>query len=171
MKSSDLSFRKANSQDPDALTQLINSAYRGSSAKEGWTHEADLVDGLRTTPAELSAIIGNSGEFFLLAFLGNNLVGSVHIKDEKDRYYFGMLAVKPNLQNQKIGAGLMAEVERLARNEKKNFIRISVIHLRKELISYYERKGFVLTGENTPFPPQYPAKIPGLLLLEMRKTL
>ena len=37
----------AGEQDIPALTSLVNSAYRGDSARKGWTHEADLLGGQR----------------------------------------------------------------------------------------------------------------------------
>lgn len=166
-----LSFRRATSEDSENLNSLINSSYRGDSARAHWTHEADLVDGVRTTPDELQQIINRPNEYFILAQSSGELVGSIYVRDEGLGFYFGMLAVKPGLHNQGIGAGLMKEVERIAVDENKKFIRLDVIHLRKELIQYYERKGYVLTGASEPFPTQYPAKIPGLILLEMKKTL
>lgn len=157
--------------DALSLSNLINSSYRGDSARIGWTHEAELVDGLRITPEEIEAIINTTGDFFLISESEGELMGTVHVKNEGLGMYFGMLAVRPDRQNKKTGSGLIEEVTRLAREQSKQFIRISVIHLRKELVSYYERKGFVVTGNSEPFPEKYPAKIPGLRLIEMKKTL
>lgn len=171
MKSLTLTFRKATPEDANLLEELINSSYRGDSARVGWTHESDLVGGLRTDAKELISMIGVPGESFLLAFSGDDLVGCVHLKDDGQGLYFGMLSVRPALQNARIGSALLNEIESRARREDKNFIRLSVIHLRRELIAYYERKGFRLTGRSESFPEKYPAKIPGLLLVEMKKTL
>lgn len=166
-----LTFRYAIQSDTPALFSLINSAYRGDIARKGWTHEADLVGGLRTTEEELGKIIRNPGESYLLVLSGEEIVGCVHLKDENETLYFGMLSILPDWQNRKVGASLMQEIENIGRKTNKRFIRLVVIHARSELISYYERKGFVLTGTSEEFPSQYPAKIPGLLLLEMKKTL
>ncbi len=166
-----LTFRYAIQSDTPALFSLINSAYRGDTARGGWTHEADLVDGLRITEEELGKIIDTRDESYLLAFSGDDILGCVHLRDENEDLYFGMLAIRPDWQNKKIGSALMQEIENIGRQKKKAAIRLVVIDVRKELISYYERKGFVLTGRSEEFPSQYPAKIPGLLLLEMKKTL
>ena len=166
-----LTYRYAIQSDTPALFSLINSAYRGDSARGGWTHEADLVDGLRVTIPELETIISTPDQYFLLVFSAKDLVGCVHLIFVADEVQINMLTIHPEWQNKKIGAGLFGEIERLARQDQKAFLRLSVIHTRKELISYYERKGFVLTGEKEEFPSQYPAKIQGLLLLEMKKTL
>ena len=164
-------FRKADLNDVKILFTLLNSAYRGDSAREGWTYESDLVGGLRTTPEALREIIGKKNESFLLALSENKILGCAHIIDEGEELYFGMIAVKPNLQNQKIGSKILEEIDRIAIEDKKSAVRLVVIHPRKELIAYYERKGFRLTGQSEPFPTEYPAKIPGLHLLEMKKTL
>lgn len=166
-----LTFRNAIRSDTSELFGLINSAYRGDSARHGWTHEADLVGGLRTTVEELNTIIKTPGQSYLLVFSGDVMAGCVHLTVEENCLFVGMLAISPLMQNQKIGSALLGEVDRMASEAGKKFVRLSVIHVRNELISYYERKGFVLTGISEEFPSQYPSKIPGLLLLEMKKTL
>lgn len=160
-------FRYAIQADTPALFSLINSAYRGDTARKGWTHEADLVGGLRVTTEELNQTFGS----YLLVLMNNVISGCVHLTHEESGVYFGMLAISPERQNQKLGSALLNEIDRIARTSGKKFVRLSVIHTRKELISYYERKGFILTGQSEDFPSEYPAKIPGLLLLEMKKTL
>ena len=39
---------RAGLDDIEALHALVEGAYRGESAKRGWTHEADLLGGQRT---------------------------------------------------------------------------------------------------------------------------
>lgn len=167
----ELSFRKAGTKDIPVLNEFINAAYRGDSARAGWTFESDLVDGFRTTPDSLAKIIGERDEEFLLAYSGDELVASVFLKNEERSLFFGMIAVKPALQGKGIGSLVLKEIDRLGKERGKDQIRLDVIHLRSELIAYYERKGFVLTGLSVEFPSEYPAKIPGLRLLEMIKTL
>jgi N-acetylglutamate synthase-like GNAT family acetyltransferase len=171
MKSLTLTFRKAQLSDASQVEALINSAYRGDSARIGWTYESDLVDGARITLSELEAIISSSGEYYILVFSEEGLSGCVHLSESGEVLEIGMLTVRPDLQARKIGSSLFLEIERLAKVKGFKQLKLSVIHLRKELIAYYERKGFVLTGESGPFPEKYPAKLPGLMLLGMRKTL
>ena len=46
---------------PEAVA-LINASYRGESSRRGWTHEADYIDGERTTLADLRAdLAANDG--------------------------------------------------------------------------------------------------------------
>jgi hypothetical protein len=46
-----------------------------------------------------------------------------------------------------------------------------VIHLRDDLISWYERRGYVRTGASEPFPSQYTTLQDGLQLMHMDKAL
>ena len=54
-------------------------------------------------------------------------------------------------------------------------MRMTVISLRKELIEYYERRGYMKTGLAEPFPENDPRfglpKIKGLLFVELAKQL
>lgn len=171
MNTGKIHFRQALAEDAQTITDLINSAYRGDSARGGWTHEADLVDGLRIDREEFLSLIRSPKDFILLACEGSSILGCVHVRREERSLYFGMLSVSPGLQNSGIGAALLREVDARARNEGKCSVRLSVIHTREELIAYYRRKGFSPTGHSDPFPEQYPARIPGLRLMEMQKTL
>lgn len=97
MSSPDVQFRTAAAADIPTLHRLIERAYRGDSARRGWTHEADLLDGQRTDAQALA--------------------------------------------------------EALARDTfDARTMEMTVIRQRGELIAYYERRGYRLTGEARPFP-------------------
>jgi GNAT superfamily N-acetyltransferase len=166
-----LSFRKAIPADADELNVMINAVYRGASAKKGWTFESDLVGGVRTTPEEIVEIIQTPGNCFVLAYSDSTLVGCIQYIDEGECAYIGYLAVKTQYQSLRVGTKLIQETERMARSEKKKFLRGEVLNPREELIASYARMGLVLTGESIPFPEKYPAKVPNLRLLEIKKTL
>ena len=40
-------FRGATLADLDALVELVTSAYRGDASRQGWTTEADFLEGNR----------------------------------------------------------------------------------------------------------------------------
>ena len=166
-----MKYRKAIQTDAHALAALINAAYRGDTARGGWTYESDLVDGLRTTPEEIISITARDDEFYLLIEDNGSLIGCAHVRVMPEAFNIGMLTVKPGLQNAGIGSKLLRELESRAKDEGKTHTRLDVIHVRSELIAWYERKGYMKTGHSEPFPSQYPAKIPGLRLIEMKKTL
>lgn len=67
--------------------------------------------------------------------------------------YFGMFSVKPTLQTGGYGRRVLAEAERVAREEfGASAMEMTVIRQREPLIEWYERRGYERTGETRPFP-------------------
>ena len=155
----DLSFRAATVDDVPALVALVTSAYRGDASRRGWTTEADLLDGERIDPDVLSADIGRPRSRVLLAEEDGRVLACVHIAEEGGAGYLGMFSVRPERQGTGLGKRLMAEAERVAREEwALPAMRMTVIDLREELIAFYERRGYRRTGVKKPFPygdPRY----------------
>ena len=143
---------QATAEDVSALNQLINSAYRGESSKKGWTTEANLLEGKRTTEAELIEIIQDKKNTILKYSENNQILGCVLLKKKEDELYLGMLTVSPELQNSGIGKKLMQEAEIQALDLGLSKIVMTVISVREELISWYKRNGYVDTGAREPFP-------------------
>ena len=52
-----LTFRTATHADIPALVALVTSAYRGDVSKQGWTTEADMLDGQRIDPDGLERTV------------------------------------------------------------------------------------------------------------------
>ena len=46
---------RATDDDLPAIAALVNSAYRGETSRQGWTTEADYLDGQRTDAGTLAA--------------------------------------------------------------------------------------------------------------------
>jgi len=163
-------IRAATVADVPPLHTLVQSAYRGDSARAGWTHEADLVEGERITQATLAEIISHPDERILVAERSGVLIGSVQISDRGSGIgYFGLLSVAPQLQAAGLGKMLIAAAEReAARLFHAALMEISVIERRAELIAYYERRGYARTGEFRPFPV---LTTPPLRLMIMAKRL
>jgi ribosomal protein S18 acetylase RimI-like enzyme len=65
--------------------------------------------------------------------------------------YVGMVTVEPTRQSGGLGKQLLANAESRAREAGCNLLKLSVIEDRKELIAYYERRGFKTTGIKLPF--------------------
>ncbi|KUJ59568.1 GCN5 family acetyltransferase [Flavobacteriaceae bacterium CRH] len=143
---------KATLQDIPALTTLINSAYRGETSKKGWTTEAHLLEGKRTTEEELTAIILDPKNTFLKYTENDKIIGSVLLVEKEQQLYLGMLTVSPELQNSGIGKQLLAEGENQAKALGLSSIIMTVVSVRAELIAWYKRHGYVETGEREPFP-------------------
>lgn len=155
--SASLHFRVAAPEDVAAIVALTQSAYRGDASRLGWTTEADLLDGQRTDAAEVAALITNPGVRLLLAERDGQLLASCVVERLAGEHagdgYFGMFSVRPEAQGNGTGRALLAEAERVAREEwHARAMRMSVIDARAELIAWYERRGYRRTGEYRPFP-------------------
>lgn len=165
-----LNIRAAEQSDLAALHPVIERAYRGDSARGGWTHEADLVSGERTDKATLSAIIANPDEVLLVAEREGVIIGCVNLaKRDGGGCYLGLLCIDPQLQAGGYGKQIMVAAERYAREEfGADHMVMTVIHRRIELIEYYERRGYKRTGETCPFPVETD---PPLSMVILRKAI
>lgn len=155
MTQSPYRFRPATAGDIPALHALIESAYRGDSAKRGWTHEADLLGGQRTDPDALVAILEDGTQLLTVAHDEcGALVGCVNLQRKPGGIaYLGLLTVAPERQASGLGRALLAEAEQLASvGLGAARVEMTVIRQRPELIAWYERRGYALTGEERVFP-------------------
>lgn len=147
-------FRPAVADDVEALHALVTRAYRGDAARLGWTHEADLLDGQRTDVEALAEVVADPGKVILMAHHGGVLIGCVMLSRQDDgAAYLGMLSVDPVRQSSGLGRLLLvaAEAEAAARYGSYR-IEMTVIRQRPELIAWYERRGYALTGATAEFP-------------------
>jgi ribosomal protein S18 acetylase RimI-like enzyme len=147
--------RDATPDDVAAVVALVESAYRGESSRAGWTTEADLLDGQRTDPEAVAAIITSDASKMLVVVDGDDrLLGCCQLeRHEGAACYFGMFAVSPAAQGRGIGNGLLAVAERMARDEwRARSMQMTVIAQRHDLIAWYERRGYLANGESRPFP-------------------
>ena len=172
-------LRQAEASDVDALEQLLNRCYRQA---EGWTNEADLVGGIRTTKDELLAVINDPKHYVFIypkTTTGERdgketgeLLGciAVDIKDDvatnqragNQKAYIGMFAVLPELQGLGVGHQILQAAETFAQRHLQSNIQasaqnparltMSILSHRPELLAYYQRRGYELNGNSMPFP-------------------
>lgn len=148
-----IAFRTACAADVPAIVALVESAYRGESGLRGWTTESHLLDGQRTDAADVADVIARQDSRVLLAERDGQLKASCHIERQGTVGYFGMFAVDPAEQGHGLGKQVLAEAERIAREEWHcRALRMTVIVQREELIAWYGRRGYRRTGEHQPFP-------------------
>jgi ribosomal protein S18 acetylase RimI-like enzyme len=146
-------FRVAGATDVAAIVALVESAYRGDSGRRGWTTESELLDGRRTNDEAVAELMDRGGSCVLLAERDGQLVASCHVECQGESGYFGMFAVDPDRQGDGLGKAVLAEAERMARDDWHcRAMRMTVIEQRGELIDWYERRGYRRTGEFQPFP-------------------
>ena len=170
-----LTYRAATPADVPAVVALVESAYRGEASQAGWTSEAELLGGQRTDAEMIAATIARERTRILLAEEGGELRACCELVEPSPdglpadpklaahgcqaghspaaAAYFGMFAVDPTLQGGGHGKVVLAEAERIAREELgASAMEMTVIRQRAELIAWYERRGYARTGELRPFP-------------------
>lgn len=182
-------LRQAEAKDIAALKQLLDRCYRQA---EGWTHEADLVGGIRTTNAELASVVADPKHYLFVypktdtgtreGIETGELLGCIAVDMQThvpstNSAYIGMFAVHPALQGAGVGHVILQAAETFANRHliSKNQpyrLTMSILSHRPELLAYYERRGYQLTGVTIPFPEDGnngQPKRQDLELLELKK--
>lgn len=148
-----LEFRLAVDADAPTIATLLNMAYRGESSRQGWTTEADLLDGLRTDTTEVLKQLHTPGSLFLLCLESGELLGCICLEKHGKGVHLGMFAVQPHRQGAGVGKQLLELAERQAiALWQAMHAEMTVITRRTELIGYYQRRGYRRTGVLKPFP-------------------
>lgn len=153
----DITITTASPADIPALKALLEAAYRGDSARQGWNHEADILDDERIAVGELEDMLADPAVTILTACDGASLVGCVAVtrkdaESEGGLGYLGMLCVLPTLQSAGTGRRLLDAAEDHGRAIGLAAMEMTVIDSRESLIAWYVRRGYAPTGENRPFP-------------------
>lgn len=152
-----VSVRPATLGDVAAVVELVQTAYRGEVSRDGWTTEADLLDGVRTDSAAVAGAVSGPAGLMLVAVDdsdGAQLLACCQLERRPDDVaYFGMFAVRPTLQGAGLGRQLLTAAEEYASSRwSTQTMEMTVIVQREELIAWYERRGYVRTEETRPFP-------------------
>jgi ribosomal protein S18 acetylase RimI-like enzyme len=151
-KMNPLQIAIADKVDVTAITNLLNTAYRGESSKQGWTTEAAFITGDTRANAEMVlTVIEQAGSFILIYKDDGKILGCVNLQQHSNKLYLGMFAVLPQLQGAGIGKKLLYAAEKYALQLNCNAIYMSVISLRTELIDWYKRHGYIDTGQRKTF--------------------
>lgn len=151
--SAGISFSTATALDVQDIVDLVEAAYRGDASRCGWTTEADLLDGQRTDAEAVLDLIRQPGSEILMAHHAGTLLACCHLERRPAATaYFGMFAVSPAGQSAGIGRAMIGEARRVALLWGCSEMVMTVIRQRGDLIAWYERLGFALTGATEPFP-------------------
>ncbi len=146
----------AQAVDYASIVDLINLSFRGVDPVASWNTEAEFLEGERLTEALLKEDLAAKPHALLLTYRedpNGELLGTVWLEPKNDGvWYLGLLTVRPDLQNRQMGRTLLAAAELYAKQRGASRIRMSVVNHRKTLIAWYERRGYLLTGETQPFP-------------------
>src|SRR5712691_1765960 len=151
-------IRRAESTDVDALSALINVAFRV---------ELPYIEGDRANPEGVRSYM-KKGEF-LLAEDAAGLAGCVYVEIRADRGYLGLLGVDPPCQGTGLGRKLMDAAENYFREAGCRAVDLRIVSARTPLPSFYRHLGYLETG-TAPFAPEVPAKVSCHYIL-MSKTI
>lgn len=147
---------RATPEQLPAIAELVNSAYRGESSRQGWTTEADYLGGQRTDPQTLARDLDETPAARLLTLREEpdaELLGCVWLEPSAEgAWYLGMLTVRPDIQDRRLGRSMLEAAEAYALEHGAKAIRMTVVQVRDTLIAWYRRRGYTPTGEQLPFP-------------------
>ncbi|MGQ3057775.1 MAG: GNAT family N-acetyltransferase [Nevskia sp.] len=165
----------ATAADADTIAQLVNAAYRPAPGGAGWTHESALVSGPRITAAQVLSALSQVGHLILVARTTTGIAACVEIRNHGACCLLGMLAVAPAGQCTGLGKRMLEQAERHAADVWHcSTVRISVLSQRRELLSFYRRRGYLPTGLVSPYPAADGVGAPlldGLTIDTLEKTL
>jgi ribosomal protein S18 acetylase RimI-like enzyme len=145
---------RATEADYPSIVALSNKAYRERGPQQSWNVE-DLIDGERLTDELLREDLAGAPDAQLMIWrdAGGDHLGHVWLEPDADgAWYLGLLAVRPDLQDRKLGRSLLAAAEAHAKGQGARRMRMTVIAQRDTLIAWYERRGYLRTGETEPWP-------------------
>ncbi|KAJ4295582.1 hypothetical protein N0V90_007595 [Kalmusia sp. IMI 367209] len=150
-----IQFRVATPDDAVQIAQLVQAAFRADDSRESWTADVELNRSFTMKPEEALATINNPNAAFLMAITNDDtLIGAIAtIKRSKELARFAMLAVDQTYQRNGLGRRVLEHAEEYAQKTwgvKK--LGLNALNTRELLIGWYERRGYVRTGEKSPFP-------------------
>jgi ribosomal protein S18 acetylase RimI-like enzyme len=151
---SGIPLNPATEADLPEIAALSNWAYRGTGPQSSWTVESYL-EGERTNEDALRADLAAAPEAQILTWrdAAGELQGHAWLEPGADDvWYLGLLSVRPDRQDRKLGRTLLTAVEDHARERGARRMQMTVINVRDTLIAWYQRRGYALTGEARPFP-------------------
>jgi GNAT superfamily N-acetyltransferase len=143
-------FRYGGRDDAGALTALIESAYRSPETAGRWDSESHLLTGPRTSRKEILSLLEDPDARFIVA---GDMWGCALIRAEATGATFGLFAIALAMRGRGLGRSVLAQAECAARDLwNADFMRLTAISLRTELIAWYARCGYAPTGRRLPFP-------------------
>ena len=142
----------AEAEYPDIIA-MTNRAFREPAGQADLKVET-LIDGQRVDESLLRQDLAEPGARLLSwRDAAGAHMGHVRLDDDGDgAWYLAMLTVRPDRQDGGLGRTLLAAAEAFARARGGKRMRMTVVHQRRELIGWYERRGYTRTGETEPFP-------------------
>jgi GNAT superfamily N-acetyltransferase len=140
----EIRLRTAKAVDRARLIALINAAYAVET----------FIDGPRTNDKRLAAVM-RKGSILVAEDKGARLVAAVYVELRGARGYLGMLAVEPRLQGKGLGRRMTFAAEQWLLKRGCKITELTVLNLRRELLPFYRKVGYVQTGIIDFHPDQH----------------
>ena len=144
-----ISFCRARPDQVEDLAALIQGSYR---TRASWTHECELLEGERISRQELLRVVTES-HLETARSQDGELLGCVQLdRNDRGMASLGLLSVLPSRQGQGLGKRLLDRARDWAREQDLDILSLTVLRQRSELVAYYQRRGFQLSGRTFAFP-------------------
>lgn len=176
-----LKFRLAENRDIPQLLNMINRAYR-EPTESSWSNEAAIISGDRIHQHQLEQLLirqqhSQMDAQLLVAELNtqahDEMVGCVALTYSDLDAEIGTYCIDPAWQAFGFGQQVLhtAEVYAVKQQPKLKTLSMWVLDVRSELIAFYERRGYVQTGNIADYPVDEDVGQPlvELKIIEMQK--
>jgi N-acetylglutamate synthase-like GNAT family acetyltransferase len=131
-----LSLRNTLDKDVNELVEIINDAY---------SYQDEAKGGPRTDPDHLRKRIGETDFYTVLH--DKHIIGCVYLEPKGQALHFGLLTVTPDYRGKSIAKTIIDAIDMYAKSSDFETIDLDYMSLAPWLKSYYEKHGFVETGE------------------------
>jgi ribosomal protein S18 acetylase RimI-like enzyme len=165
MTSNKLHFRLATIEDAVLLERLINIAFRNDPTTEVFLSADHEGIDVTSVPQITSKITQKDSTLLVGTDSNGDMVAHCSVRKLDDnRSWFGMLAIDVDSQKRGLGSQVLDYAEEYVRREwGAKRMEFDVVCTRAELIAWYKNRGYVATGETTPFPYAYHGDWEGVL--------
>ncbi|HDU8164134.1 GNAT family N-acetyltransferase [Acinetobacter baumannii] len=170
-----LNFRLAEFSDIPTLVELINQSYREQQGRS-WTTEVEYVKGQRINKEQLKQQLELPNSVLLIGEIDSSkVVTCIGLTFQSNTVEIGTFCTDPHVQNMKIGRSVLEYAEQFALHKvpELDSAIMYILNVRSELIAYYERSGYIKTGNHEPYPLDANVGLPliPIKLIEMKKDL
>ena len=131
-------MRRATDADVPQLVAIINAAY---------SYQDEAMGMPRTSQDHLTKRISET-DFYVVKG-AEQLVGCVYLESCEESLHFGLLTVIPDLRGTGLAPSIIEAIEKYAISNTYHFIDIDYMSLAPWLKKYYEKYGFIETGDTT----------------------
>ncbi|MDR0959894.1 MAG: GNAT family N-acetyltransferase [Propionibacteriaceae bacterium] len=165
-----LAFAIATTSDVQAIVALVNRAYSHHPGAKGWVGDRAFQDAERADEAEVTELITTPDSLMLLGRHGSRLVSCCSLSHVGQTAHLGLFAVDPDLQSQGLGRATLTAAEQFAATTwLAERMDIEVMAHHEPVLRWYERTGYILTGEQSYYVERSGRR--AATLLGMSKTL